>query len=601
MNAVVAAKRAPRWYVYVLGAVIAVIVAIPVWIVFVMLVIQPSSLMNLEQTMGNRIFWLIIIPVVLVALLFTSMWRTAVRRAQVPSPVIGAVQEESDAAHLEQAKREYVLEIMGMGVTLDKYRQGKLWEALQKGSPYSSVREQDPKKYPWDANEKAGLGGKRMDDALENGFSHSPMYWGVPSFFAGGPDPEGFVEPVPVLGEIGGANLDFHLTVAAPWMLAERPDRLLEKVFSFFDTHADVPYIVLTAIDGMGVRDLYRMAGNPSDYRPLLTDGYYVPEMPDASAVFILARRERVDPLRKFVWDDPDDEFLHDKLRWMYCTLESDLPQPDRKSPSRTVAQIAADSSMTLSEGRGMRPITVDEWLEASAIFSKRYDVVNQGTFFNVLHHRDFPVHRPPQGWKPTPWFPVPWTRDQLKKFDNLPSLGFLHRPTFVKMSDEHGKPLERREARQQALLAGWREALLTLPEADRLKTPARLIVATGGNAEQTIALNRVLREHEALGGPELDTSKPTQFIDTDRRLGNTGAATLFVQMAIGVMGSHLDGGISAAINLRDRGEASIVFISPPLPEHVKPTTNGAPFESHVTPNIDPKNYVTPPLSIDHR
>jgi len=597
MNAVVAAKRAPRWYLYVLGAVIAVIVAIPVWIVFVMLVIQPSSLMNAEQTMGNRVFWLIIIPVALVALLFAGMRRTAARSAQAPSTAIIAVQEAPDTAHLEQAKREYVLEIMGMGVTLDKYRQDKLWEALQSGSPYSSVREQDPQKYLWDANDKDGLGGKRLDDALENGFSRSPMYWGVPSFFVSGPDKAGEVPQPddPVLGGI--AHLEFHLTVAAPWLLAERPDRILEDVFAIFDKYPDLPYIVLTSEDSAGSRDMNRSPGSPA----LLKDGYYVPEMPDASAVFILARRERVDPLRKFVWDDPDDEFLHDKLRWMYCTLESDLPQPDRKSPSRTVAQIAADSSMTLSEGRGMRPITVDEWLEASAIFSKRYDVVNQGTFSNVLHHRDFPVHRPPQGWKPTPWFPVPWTRDQLKKFDNLPSLGFLHRPTFVKMSDEHGKPLERREARQQALLAGWREALLTLPEADRLKTPARLIVATGGNAEQTIALNRVLREHEALGGPELDTSKPTQFIDTDRRLGNTGAATLFVQMAIGVMGSHLDGGISAAINLRDRGEASIVFISPPLPEHVKPTTNGAPFESHVTPNIDPKNYVTPPLSIDHR
>src|SRR5476649_172814 len=217
-----------------------------------MLVIQPSSLMNLEQTMGNRIFWLIIIPVVLVALLFTSMWRTAVRRAQVPSPVIGAVQEESDAAHLEQAKREYVLEIMGMGVTLDKYRQGKLWEALQKGSPYSSVREQDPQKYLWAAIDKNGLGGKRFDDAVENGFSRSLMYWGVPSFYAGGPDKVGGEQSdEPIIGPLSGYS-DFYLNVAASWIMEERPDRIIDKIFTIFDKYPDLPYIVLTAEDSEG-------------------------------------------------------------------------------------------------------------------------------------------------------------------------------------------------------------------------------------------------------------------------------------------------------------------------------------------------------------
>jgi hypothetical protein len=40
--------------------------------------------------------------------------------------------------------------------------------------------------------------------------------------------------------------------------------------------------------------------------------------------------------------------------------------------------------------------------------------------------------------------------------------------------------------------------------------------------------------------------------------------------MAIGVMGSYIDGGVSAAINLRNDREASLIFISPPPPEKIE-------------------------------
>jgi hypothetical protein len=36
-----------------------------------------------------------------------------------------------------------------------------------------------------------------------------------------------------------------------------------------------------------------------------------------------------------------------------------------------------------------------------------------------------------------------------MRTFDNFPSLGFIHRPVFVKFEDEHGKPLTRRDTRQ--------------------------------------------------------------------------------------------------------------------------------------------------------
>ena len=141
---------------------------------------------------------------------------------------------------------------------------------------------------------------------------------------------------------------------------------------------------------------------------------------------------------------------------------------------------------------------------------------------------------------------------------------------------------------------AGWQEALRTLPEAERPAAPVRLIAATGGKTEQIVALHKTLLKHAEDGGTELDSGNLAQWIDSDHRLGNTGAATLLVQMAIGVMGSYRNGGVSAAVNLRNPDEASIVLISPPSEEkraqQNKPHRRDV-FAHHSTPAIDPANY----------
>ena len=85
-----------------------------------------------------------------------------------------------------------------------------------------------------------------------------------------------------------------------------------------------------------------------------------------------------------------------------------------------------------------------------------------------------------------------------------------------------------------------------------------------------------------------------TREAHADRRFGNTGAATWFVQIAIGVMGSYRDGGVSAAVNLRNPQEASIVLISPPSEEKrrtQKHPHGGDVLRRYVTPAIDPANY----------
>ena len=92
----------------------------------------------------------------------------------------------SDTAAAPPAQT-YVLEVIGLGVSLDKHRQGKLWDALQKGHPFATIREMDPNKYPYKSSDKLGYEGGASASALENGVGGLPMYWAAPSFYAKDP------------------------------------------------------------------------------------------------------------------------------------------------------------------------------------------------------------------------------------------------------------------------------------------------------------------------------------------------------------------------------------------------------------------------------
>lgn len=502
-----------------------------------------------------------------IGLVLGGRWVLAAREADARQALASAAatekaREQVEVAHTAQGKREYVLEVINLGVTLDKYRQGKLWDALQSGNPYTSLREQDPKKYPWTMFDKLGQSGGRSGDTLENGAGYTVTEWGTPVFNARPPDMSEYAAN-PLMPDMGlaasaeSSGMSTSLFVAGPARFAERPDRILEEVFEFFDVNPDVPYVVLNSDDGDDVRHVSRPSGSP----PLVKEGYYIPKMPDASALFVLARRERVDPIRPFTYEDIDDyrtpmEVLNRdgvarRLYLGYLDLQKSVPCPN---------------GYTSAAGRS---VTAAEWLEYAAKFSKRPDI--RGTGQISLLDREFNAkHRPPLDWKPTPWFPIPWSKLQLNQFDSMATLGFIHRPVFVKTTDEHGKPLPRRDARQKALMEGLQEALRTLPETERAKGPARVIAATNNQTEQLVALEGMLHQYAAQGGPEIDSGKLDQFINIDRRLGNTGAATLFMQMAIGVMGSYRAGGPSLAVNLRDPHEATFIFISPPPEEKRK-------------------------------
>jgi hypothetical protein len=172
----------------------------------------------------------------------------------------------------------------------------------------------------------------------------------------------------------------------------------------------------------MYFRHLYRPKGNPR----LIRDGHYVPEMPGAAALFVLARRERVDALRPFAFEDTDqDANSREQNR---TGLARRLPLPTTTSPKNSARTEQA------TRARVDRWPTVPEWL-AAARFA-RPDVVG-------------PRPRPPQPLRrrgappratPHPVVPDPWNKEQLETFDRLPTLGYCTGPT-TSLTDADGKP----------------------------------------------------------------------------------------------------------------------------------------------------------------
>jgi hypothetical protein len=425
-------------------------------------------------------------------------------------------------------------------------------------------------------------------DSAENAILDTPRYWGVPVFNA---EPR-YLDPNSIdrvdwpQGGIAMRDVLMQMPVLADRELSDRPDHILERIFKFFDEHPTVPYVFLGSSDSTALRTTHGVIWK------MLEDGWYAPEKPNASAVFVLARRERVDVLRPYVFQDIEEPTDGDWLNrygigrrvWLnYLELEKKVPAP--------LDPYSRDGK------RYTRLPTGKEWLVDLELFTKRIDVQEASQLSFHLVNALSKKPKLSSHWKPRPWFPVPWNTEQLQQFDALPTLGFLHRPVFVKMTDNENNTLNSVEQRKAALWLGWKLALDTLPESQRAVGPARVIVATGGRTSQLIDFHGLLRDVAESGGPKFDAGKPNQFIDVDHRLGDTGAATFFMQAAIGLMGSYREGGISAAFNLRDPKEASIILVSPPSEEkrqRQRHIIGGDVLRNATVPMIDPKNYEEP-------
>ncbi|NHZ41760.1 type VI lipase adapter Tla3 domain-containing protein [Massilia aquatica] len=167
----------------------------------------------------------------------------------------------------------------------------------------------------------------------------------------------------------------------------------------------------------------------------------------------------------------------------------------------------------------------------------------------------------PPTPFVPTPYMATPWTPFQIDQFDHLEHLGTVYRPQIVSWLDAAGQPLPASEkaARMESAL---RDALAPLGG----KPPARIFFDDNAGAARFAPLAQGLRAI----APGFDLRDPERGYDLARILGNTGAASAFIGVALASMAGRQSGGATLVVNLRRMDGASVLLVVPPTAEQIK-------------------------------
>ncbi|HBL64822.1 MAG TPA: hypothetical protein DDZ58_01445 [Achromobacter sp.] len=161
----------------------------------------------------------------------------------------------------------------------------------------------------------------------------------------------------------------------------------------------------------------------------------------------------------------------------------------------------------------------------------------------------------PPYSFQPSPWFPQPITERGFQQWDRLTPLARLHRPVEVSLQSD-GIPLKG-DARHAAMANAWTQAVTPLAHA-----PARVFYDAGLNRSALADLLPALQ----MADSSLDLLASDQSYDLTQRLGDTGAASPFVGIALATMASYLNADTSAIVPLRRDDRVTVITISSPTP-----------------------------------
>ncbi|WP_321951767.1 type VI lipase adapter Tla3 domain-containing protein [Paraburkholderia bannensis] len=427
----------------------------------------------------------------------------------------------ADAQIRLEDSASFTLEIRGLGMVVDRYRQGAVLGRLDETGPQGTLLSQNPRDYAWSRDDRSFAADQREGNALEYALRNGGIErWPIPTLVIGPSRNEQDKDADRIDSHLVSARqkagLGITLFVQLGAMQANDSDSAIRMLFQAFEQHPELPAVLVLANDGVWTRNYM---GTPGAARP--ENGNTVPKQPDSIVALLVSRKDRVDrDIRPYVVDVPykvnltDTQYDVIKL-WNYY------------------------------------------WAQEK-VFDKR----NSGFMTSTWWQQRLPElqaqvsNRGPGDFKPNPWVPIRWTDWQLKQYDDAPLLGYLHRPVEVSFVDGEGVPLKR-PARVAKLKDGWAQAMGTLQEG---QTPARVVFDPGSSADSWIVLTQALH-----GNPQnLDLDDAQEGFNTAQRVGDTGTASPWVQIGIAVMRGYEKGGTTATVNIRDSRRASIVMVSPP-------------------------------------
>lgn len=413
------------------------------------------------------------------------------------------------------------LDVLSIGMSLDVFRQGQTWQALQEQSAkqpealhVGSILPMDPKKYPQTADDKDMAWTKRKADALELGLRDFLEKWPIPTITV----VRGWTPDTPNLRFTPNetremltsmvnsyrtdAGLHWHRirNVQDGIVCNDTPEGLVENLFQLFERNPDLPAVLIYNAEGIS------MAGALSSKDVTLR-----------SLGAVAGPR-----------------------------------QPDKLT----------DSMVAMVVGRPERV----EWLRYYAQFTKVNDNKIDPEF------RGWGLRKPAVEFQPSEFIPQPWTQRAFEQWDALPVLARIHRPVIVSLQRPDTGERLKREALTSQLANGWKKATDTLPSK-----PSRLFYDGGLNSVPLAELSPALR----VAHSSLDLLDSREGYDLTQRLGDTGSASPFVGIALATMASYLNADTSVVMPMRRQDQATIISITSAIPGK-KPVGN--PFGVNLMP-----------------
>lgn len=407
------------------------------------------------------------------------------------------------------SERLETLDVLSVGISVDVYRQGHVWEALRKQGEtepqallVGTALPMEAGNYPIKAADKDLAWNKRISDALELGLKNFMEKWPIPTATVvrgWEPDSPNLRVSADRTREMlvstvnsyrGDAGLHWHqiANLDNGIVCSDTPEGLVESLFQLFERHADLPAVLVFSVEGFNMARALMDKGN----KPIGvgTGPRQHGELTDAIIALVVGRPERVDWLRYY-------------------------------APFTKVHKNPINPQFT---GWGWR--------------------------------------KPKVPFQPTKFIPEPWTERAFQQWDDMTVLAKLHRPVTVSLNTDAGKRLKSDEL-YAALARGWADATQGLPVP-----PARAFFDTGKPD------NTALTEWSPalkLAQSSLDLLASEQSYNLTQRLGDTGASSPFVGIALATMASYMNADSSVVMPLRLANRATLIPITSPTPGQKPP------------------------------
>jgi hypothetical protein len=423
------------------------------------------------------------------------------------------------------------LELVGVGVAVETWRnhpdypKANLWQAVQDGKG-NYIIAQDAKLYPKNLPEWQMMAAKRNIDTIDAAMREFMDRYPLPISVVA----PSFGEPADGEGrELSRKSNAVSIVVSkasgpytAPGTFRElltqsgqvvnsylndEPDALWQTLFSTFEQHADVPAVGVAAKDSAMHRALSFADTDPPRYAKLAAEQAFRP------------KQARV---------------ISDSFAMLV------LAQRGRVERLRPFAPFVDDAMVVKNRG---------------------------GQFSRNASQFSGWKKNPPTPFVPTPYLAKPWTAFQVEQFDHLEHLGTVYRPQVVSYLDAAGKPVKAAEksARMEVAL---RAALAPLGG----KLPVRIFYDYGSVQDDRRGGERFVPLVQSLHALDdgFDLLDPAHGYDLARILGDTGAASAFVGVALASMAGRQSGGATLVANLRRNEGATLLLVVPPSAEQMK-------------------------------